>query len=132
MHLMLTFSLLALCAIASAFNVPQDWIVGLRGNHTLEEHLATVSQHVNIDIKQYIPQINGYAIAPSADDESIISLIRQDPGVGFIVQKPQGYFSEKYRLGLEGYDLEAYEDDRFWLTLQDQDPEVMITDDGAP
>jgi len=130
---MLFFLLSTLCAIASAFNVPQDWVVGLRDNHTVEEHLATVSsQHINIEVKQYIPQINGYTIAPSADDESIISSIRQDPGVGFIVQKPEGYFSEEYRLGLEGYDLEAYEDERMWLTLQDQDPEVMITDDGAP
>jgi len=129
---MLSFSLLILCAIASAFNVPQDWIVGLRDNHTLEEHLATVSQHININIKQYIPEINGYAITASTDDESITSSIRQDPGVGFIVQKPQGYFSEDYRIGLEGYDLEAYEDERFWLTLQDQDPEVLITNDGAP
>jgi len=130
MHLMLALLLLRLCAIASAFNVPQDWIVGLRDNHTLGEHLAAISQHINI--KQYIPEINGYVIAPSAHDESIIPSIRQDPGVGFIVQKPQGYFSEDYRLGLEGYDLDAYEDDRFWSTLQDQDPEVLITDDGAP
>jgi len=128
---MLSFSLIILGAIASAFNVPQDWVVGSRDNHTLEEHLAAVSQHININIEQYIPEVNGYTIAPSADDESIISSIRQDPGVGFIVQKPQGYFSEEYRIGLADYDLEAYEDERFWLTLQDQDPEVEVTDDGA-
>lgn len=130
MHLILVFLTLNLYAIASAFNVLQDWYIGLGENHTVEEHLATVNQH--IDIKQHIPEINGYAITPSTNDEGIRSSIRQDPGVGFIIQKPQGFFSEDYRLRLEGYDLEAYEDERDWSTLQDQDPEVEVTDDGAP
>lgn len=129
MHTILLLHLLSLFASVTAFNVPQAWMVGLRTDQTPEEHLSTVGQH--IDITHYIPKINGYAITPSASDEAVLPSIRHDPGVGFIVQKPEGFFSEEYRIGLAGYELEAYEDERSCLMLQGQDPEITVTDDGA-
>lgn len=129
MHTVSFFCFLSFCATAWTFNVPQEWIVGLREGHTVEEHLALINEHVNI--YQYIPEINGYAMATSDDDEQMLSSIRQDRRVGFVVQKPRGFFSEGERLQYQGYDLSEYEDERLWLTLQDQDPEVAVTDDGA-
>lgn len=116
-------------ATALTFDVPQEWIIGLREGHTLEEHLALIGKPINI--KQYIPEIHGYAIPTSQDDDSILSSICEDRQVGFIVQKPRGFFSKDAHIGLSGDDLDEYEDERRWLTLQDQDPEVIVTDDGA-
>jgi hypothetical protein len=130
MQLILLFPLLGLyAAVSLAFNVPQDWIIGLREGHTLEEHFAMVRKPA--DIKQYIPEINGYAIANFEDDDETLSSIRQDRGVGFVIQKPRGFFSKDGHVGLEGDDLTDYEVERMWLTLQDQDPEVIVTDDDA-
>jgi hypothetical protein len=129
MYTIFLFYFLSLCAYTLAFNVPQDYIIGLRENHTLENHLASLT--TLIDVEQYIPEINGYAIAPSANDKNIPSSIRRDPGVGFIVQKPRGFFSGDGHIGLEGDDLDDYEVERMWLTLQDQDPEVIVTDDDG-
>jgi hypothetical protein len=127
MHIILIF--FGLCAIAHAFNVPQDHIIGLRANSTLENHLALIKTPINIT--QHIPSINGYALAPSPNTSAILSSIRQDPSVGFIIQKPRGFFSSNGHLGLSGDDLDEYEVERMWLTLQDQDPEVLVTDDGG-
>ena len=129
MHIHILFHFLSFFAITLAFNVPQDWIIGLRKGHGSEEHLALVGGH--IDIKQYIPEINGYATATSKCDEQLLSSIRRDHEVGFIVQKPRGFFSKDAHIGLSDYDLDEYEDERRWSTLQDQDPEVIVTDDGA-
>ncbi|KAI4733000.1 hypothetical protein E4T50_16444 [Aureobasidium sp. EXF-12298] len=129
MHLVFLFYFFSFCATALSYNVPQEWIVGLREGHSPKEHLALVGEQISI--QQYIPEINGYAIATSEDDEQILSSIRQDHEVGFIVQKPRGFFSTNAHIGLSGYDLDDYEDERRWLTLQDQDSEVTITDDGA-
>jgi hypothetical protein len=129
MHIAFLFHILGLCTIVLSFNVPQEWIIGLRQNHTLEEHLALIKRP--IDITQHIPEINGYAIASSNDDEKQLSAIRKDLGVGFAVQKPRGFFNTDGHFGLEGDDLSEYEDERLWLTLQDQDPEVVVTDDDA-
>jgi hypothetical protein len=129
MYIALLYHVLGFCAVTSGFNVPQEWIIGLRESHTLETHLALIKRP--IDITQHIPEINGYAIASSKDDEQILSAIRQDKGVGFVVQKPLGFFDKDGHLGLEGDDLTEYEDERFWLTLQDQDPEVIVTDDNG-
>jgi hypothetical protein len=129
MYTIFLLHFLSLCAYTLAFNVPQDWIIGLRANCTLKNHLALLN--TPIDIKQYVPQINGYAITPSANDENLLSSTRQDPGVGFIVPKPQGFFFSNGHIGLEGDDLDDYEVERMWLTLQDQDPEVIVTDDGG-
>jgi hypothetical protein len=129
MHTTVLLHFLGLCTVVLGFNVPQEWIIGLRGNHSLEEHLALVE--TSIDIEQYIPEINGYAIASSRDDEKLLSAIRQDRGVGFVVPKPRGFFNTDGHIGLEGDDLSEYEDERLWLTLQDQDPEVVVTDDNA-
>lgn len=123
------FHFLGLCITVVGFNVPQEWIIGLREGHTLERHLAIVQ--IPIDIEQHILEINGYAIASSEDDENILYAIRQDSGVGFAVQKPRGFFTKDGHFGLEGDDLTEYEDERFWLTLQDQDPEIIVTDDNA-
>jgi hypothetical protein len=123
------FHFLGICNIVVGFNVPQQWIIGLRENHTLEDHIALLGRP--IDIEQYIPEINGYAIYPTEDDEEILYAIRQDPRVGFAVQKPRGFFTKDGHIGLEGDDLSIYEVERFWLTLQDQDPEVTVTDDDA-
>jgi hypothetical protein len=129
MYTIFLFHFLNLCAYTLAFNVPQDWIIGLRADYTLENHRALLN--TPIDIKQHIPQINGYAITSSFNDESLLSSIRQDPGVGFIVQKPQGFFSSNGHIGLQGDDLDDYEVERMWLTLQDQDSEVFVTDDDG-
>jgi hypothetical protein len=129
MHIVSLFYVFSFCATALTFDVPQEWIVGLREGRSPEEHLALVGQHINI--KQYTPEINGYATATSEDDEQLLSSIRQDHQVGFIVQKPRGFFSKDGHNGLSGDDLDEYEDERRWLTLQDQDPEITITDDGA-
>jgi hypothetical protein len=128
MHFALLFHFLSFCAVSLAFNVPQDWIIGLRHNHTLRDHLAFLQFPVNI--KQHIPSINGYAL-PSSTNEALLTSIRQDPDVGFIVQKPLGFFSSNGHLGLKDDDLDDYEVERMWLTLQDQDPEVVVTDDGG-
>ncbi|KAI4754827.1 hypothetical protein E4T52_13105 [Aureobasidium sp. EXF-3400] len=129
MHIHILFHFIGFFAITLAFNVPQEWIIGLRTGHSSEEHLALVGQY--IDIKQHIPEINGYAIPTSEDDEQLLSSIRQDHQVGFIVQKPRGFFPKAAHIGLSGYDLDEYEDERRWLTLQDQDLEVIVTDEGA-
>jgi hypothetical protein len=129
MHIFLLSHFLSLSAISLAFNLPQDYIIGLRANQTLGNHLALIK--IPIDIKQHITQINGYAIAASSNDKSILSSIRQDPSVSFIIRKPHDFFSSDGHLGLEGDDLTDYEVDRMWLTLQDQDPEVLVTDDGG-
>jgi hypothetical protein len=118
-----------LCITVFGFNVPQEWIIGLREGHTIEEHLAVVER--SIDIEQYIPEINGYAIYPTEDDEATLSAIRRDLKVGFSVQKPREFFTQDGHFGLEGDDLSEYEDERLWLTLQDQDSEVIVTDDNA-
>jgi hypothetical protein len=120
---------IGLCITVFGFNVPQEWIIGLREGHTIEEHLAVVER--SIDIEQYIPEINGYAIYPTEDDEATLSAIRRDPKVGFLVQKPREFFTQDGHFGLEGDDLSNYEDERLWLTLQDQDSEVIVTDDNA-
>lgn len=129
MHMLLLLHFTGHLAIATALNVAQEWIIGLRETQTLEDHFATIGEHV--EIEQHIPGINGYAINPSTNDKSILASIRRDPGVGFVVEKPRGFFSENGHTGLKGDDLDAYEDERMWLTLQDQDPEVEVTDDGA-
>jgi hypothetical protein len=129
MHIVSLFYFFSFCTTALTYNVPQEWIVGLREGHTLEKHFALRENPINIS--QYLPEINGYAIRPSQDDEKILSSIRQDHKVGFIVQKPRGFFSKDAHIGLSGYDLDEYKDERRWLTLQDQDPQVAITDDGA-
>ncbi|KAK6000541.1 hypothetical protein QM012_003787 [Aureobasidium pullulans] len=130
MRTILIYHFLTLCAVALAFNVPQTWIIGLRDNRTLDQHLALIN--TTISVEQIIPEINGYAMPVSEDDdEHIISAIRQDHLVGFVVQEPRGFFSETGHLGLEGEDLMEYEDERMWLTLQAQDPEVLVTDDDA-
>ncbi|KAG9856769.1 hypothetical protein KCU98_g1291, partial [Aureobasidium melanogenum] len=67
----------------------------------------------------------------SDDDEQILSAIHQNHLVGFAVQKPRGFFSVTGHLGFEGFDLMEYQDERLWLSLQDQDPEVWTTDDDA-
>jgi hypothetical protein len=128
MHILFLFHFLSFCAVYLAFNVPQDYIIGLRANHTLADHLASIK--TPIDITQHIPSINGYALPPSTN-ATLLATIRQDPGVGFRVQKPQGFFSTNGHLDLKGDDLDDYEVERMWLTLQDQDPEVVVTDDGG-
>jgi hypothetical protein len=45
-----------LCITVFGFNVPQEWIIGLREGHALEGHLAIVK--IPFDIKQRIPEIN--------------------------------------------------------------------------
>ncbi|CAD0088206.1 unnamed protein product [Aureobasidium mustum] len=67
----------------------------------------------------------------SDDDENVLAAIRQDHLVGFVVQKPRGFFSVTGHLGLEDDDLDLYQTERLWLTLQGQDPEVWTTDDNA-
>lgn len=129
MCIFLVHYFLSLCALASAFNVPQTWIIGLRESHTLEQHLAFV--YKSIHVEQHIPPINGYAMPVSDDDEQILSAIHQNHLVGFAVQKPRGFFSVTGHLGFEGFDLMEYQDERLWLSLQDQDPEVWTTDDDA-
>ena len=129
MYTAFIFHFLGFYAVSLGFNVPQEWIIGLRESHTLETHLALIKRH--IDITQHIPEINGYAIASSKDNEQTLFAIRQDKGVGFAVQKPRGFFTKDGHVGLEGDDLAEYEDERFWLTLQDQDPEVVVTDDNS-
>jgi hypothetical protein len=128
MYFTLLFHFLSFCAVSLAFNVPQDYIIGLRANQTLQTHLAFLKTPINIT--QHIPSINGYALA-SSTNETLLSSIHQDPNVGFIVQKPHGFFFEHGNLGLSGDDLDDYEVERMWLTLQDQDPEVVVTDDGG-
>lgn len=84
-------------------------------------------------VEQHIPAINEYAIPVSddEDDEQILTAIRQDDLVGFVVQKPRKFFSATRDLELKGHDLVEYQTERLWITLQDQDPEVWTTDDNA-
>jgi hypothetical protein len=128
MHILFLFHFLSLCAYTLAFNVPQDYIIGLRANYTLQTHFAFLKSP--IDITQHIPSINGYALA-SSTNETLLSSIRLDPNVGFVIQKPRDFFSSNGHLDLSGDDLDDYEVERMWLTLQDQDPEVVVTDDGG-
>jgi hypothetical protein len=128
MYFTLLFHFLGFCAVSLAFNVPQDYIIGLRANHTLKNHFAFLKTPINIT--QHIPSINGYALPPSTN-QTLLATIREDPGVGFIVQKPRDFFSTNEHLDLKDDDLDDYEVERMWLTLQDQDPEVVVTDDGG-
>ncbi|KAL2032273.1 hypothetical protein VTO58DRAFT_105445 [Aureobasidium pullulans] len=109
--------------------VPQSYIVGLRDSHSLEDHLASLGN--GIDVEQRIPQINGYAIPISETNNDVLFKIRQDTRVGFVVEKPRGFFSQDGHVGLENDDLTDYLEQRMWLTLQDQDPEVPVTDDDS-
>ncbi|THV64635.1 hypothetical protein D6D28_09758 [Aureobasidium pullulans] len=109
--------------------VPRSYIVGLRDSHSLEDHLASLGN--DIDVEQRIPQINGYAISISETNNDVLSRIRQDSRVGFVVEKLRGFFSQDGHLGLETDDLTDYLEQRMWLTLQDQDPEVPVTDDDS-
>ncbi|CAD0056005.1 unnamed protein product, partial [Aureobasidium pullulans] len=115
----------------SFFSSPskQSYIVGLRDSHSLEDHLASLRN--DIDVEQRIPQINGYAIPISETNNDVLSRIRQDSRVGFVVEKPRGFFSQDGHVGLENDDLTDYLEERMWLTLQDQDPEVPATDDDC-
>lgn len=112
----------------AGFRCSTDMDYWAERGHTLEKHLALVN--ISIHVEQHIPEINGYAIAVSDDDEQILSAIRQDHLVGFAVRRPRGFFSATGDLGLEGYDLIDYQNERLWITLQDQDPEVWTTDDN--
>ncbi|THW45703.1 hypothetical protein D6D21_04293 [Aureobasidium pullulans] len=109
--------------------VPQSYIVGLRDSHSLEDHLASLGN--GIDVEQRIPQINGYAIPISETNNDVLSKIRRDTRVGFVVEKPRGFFSQDGHVGLENDDLTDYLVQRMWLTPQDQDPEVPVTDDDS-
>jgi hypothetical protein len=128
MQIIFLFHFLSFCAVSLAFNVPQDYIIGLRANHTLQTHFAFLKSPINI--QQHNPSINGYALPPSTN-ATLLSSIRLDPNVGFIVQKPLDFFSSNGHLGLKDDDLDDYEIERMWLTLQDQDPHVVVTDDGG-
>ncbi|THX02338.1 hypothetical protein D6D13_08395 [Aureobasidium pullulans] len=121
--------LLNLCAMVLSSQVSQSYIVGLRDSHSLEDHLASLGN--GIDVEQRIPQINGYAIPISETNNDVLSKIRRDTRVGFVVEKPRGFFSQDGHVGLENDDLTDYLVQRMWLTLQDQDPEVPVTDDDS-
>ena len=121
--------LLGLCAMVLSSQVPQNYIVGLRDSHSLEDHLASLGN--DIDVEQRIPQITGYAIPVSETNNDVLSRIRRDSRVGFVVEKPRAFFFQNGHLGLETDDLTDYLEQRMWLTLQDQDPEVPVTDDNS-
>ncbi|THW61298.1 hypothetical protein D6D19_09979 [Aureobasidium pullulans] len=88
--------------------VPQSYIVGLRDSHSLEDHLASLGN--DIDVEQRIPQINGYAIPISETNNDVLSKIRRDSRVGFVVEKPRGFFSQDGHPGLETDNLTDYLD----------------------
>ncbi|THY11517.1 hypothetical protein D6D01_08891 [Aureobasidium pullulans] len=115
--------------MALSSQVPQNYIIGLRDGHLLEDHLASLGKDINVE--QRIPQINGYAIPVSGTNNDVLSKIRRDTRVGFVVEKPREFFSQDGHVGLENDDLTDYLVQRMGLTLQDQDPEVPVTDDDS-
>lgn len=98
--------LLGLCAMVLSSQVPQSYIVGLRDSHSLEDHLVSLGN--DIDVEQRIPQINGYAIPGSETNNDVLSKIRRDSRVGFVVEKPRGFFSQDGHPGLETDNLTDY------------------------
>lgn len=127
---------------------PKLWFVGLRNGHTLENHFDTIGRQ--IPVEQYVPLIkpehHGYAALIADDDFSLFGKIRSDPNVGFIVQKPRGFFlSRRETLPEklipdwvdedkveEEIEVEIHECEMFqrWAELQDCDSEISITDGG--
>lgn len=121
--------LFSLWGMISSSRVPQDYIVGLRAGRSLEDHFAALEH--NVYVEQRIPEINGYATPVSDTNEDILFAIRRDIQVGFVVERPRGFFSKDGHVGLEADDLYEYEEQGMWLTLQAQDPEIPVTDDDA-
>lgn len=107
--------------------VGKQYIIGLRNNGDIEKHLALLPAELQTQVEQLIPEINGYAV-PSTVSPNTLELIRKDPDVGFIVTKPRGFFSAEGGEALEGDEKEDYETERWWSTLQSQDPFFETTD----
>lgn len=120
------------------------WFVGLRKGHTLQDHFDTIGRQISIE--QYIPLIkpehHGYAALIADDDFDLFRQIRTDPKVGFIVQRPRGFFSLSRRETMPDWireneveewieaDIRECEMFQQWGDLQDCDSEIPVTDDG--
>ncbi|THZ06353.1 hypothetical protein D6C91_10414 [Aureobasidium pullulans] len=115
--------LLNLCAMVLSSEVSQSYIVGLRDSHSLEDHLASLG--IGIDVEQRIPQINGYAIPISETNNDVLSKIRRDSRVGFVVENPLDSSLKTGTLGSRPMISQI-----IW-SREYQDPEVPVTDDDS-
>lgn len=73
-------------------------------------------------------------ILSSNEDNDLISTIRSDPSVGYVVKVPRNYLrliEEAFPYGFDEDDEEIYTAQRSWFGLQEADPEVQVSDLGG-
>ncbi|CAD0043646.1 unnamed protein product, partial [Aureobasidium pullulans] len=137
-QLFLTIFLLALFSLASLTHScrPSMWVVGLRENQTVGNHLISIGRPI-LSIENR-PEIPGYTISVSENDTELIRAIRSDFSVGFVTKVSQNYFHKHEKFIADGWDEEddeVYGDrlrpDYHWGILQYRDPEVFEGDDGG-
>ncbi|KAG9745530.1 hypothetical protein KCU73_g7850, partial [Aureobasidium melanogenum] len=123
--------LLNLCPFAQTCH-PSVWAVGLSAEQTLENHLRIVGR--SIDIQEHRLDSNIYTASIPNDDKAILSAIRSESSVGFLVKIPQNYFrtfDQFLDAGWDEDDDECYEHKLFpiyqWSQLQPRDPEIIAS-----
>lgn len=109
---------------------PSVWAVGLSSGQTLENHLRIVDR--SIDLQEHRLDSNIYTAFIPNDDKAILSAIRRDPSVGFLVKIPQDYFrksDESLAAGPDEKDDEIYEarlrPSYHWMKLEHRDPGII-------
>lgn len=111
------------------------WVVGIQEDYTIEDHLTFVGRKVPIHERIRLqPHHDAYTIPSSNDDNDLISAIRSDPGVGFVVKVPRNYLrpiEEAFPYGFDEDDEEIYTARRSWFGLKEADPEVQVSDLGG-
>ncbi|THY36443.1 hypothetical protein D6D01_00427 [Aureobasidium pullulans] len=105
-----TIFLLALFSLASLTHScrPSMWVVGLKENQTVDNHLTVIGRSVPIlDRRQDVP---GYTVSVSKNDTELIRAIRSDPSVGFVTKVSQNYFHkhEKFVAGARKGDYDNH------------------------
>ncbi|THZ77411.1 hypothetical protein D6C85_01676 [Aureobasidium pullulans] len=111
------------------------WVVGIREDYTIEDHLTFVGRKVPIHERIRLqPHHDAYTISSSNNDNDLISAIRSDPSVGFVVKVPRNYLrpiEEAFPYGFDEDDEEIYTAQRSWFGLEEADPEVQVSDLGG-
>ncbi|THY86494.1 hypothetical protein D6C93_07867, partial [Aureobasidium pullulans] len=67
--------------------ISRIWVVGIREDYTIEDHLTFVGREVPIHERIRLqPHHYAYVVLTSNEDNDLISTIRSDPSVGFVVK----------------------------------------------
>lgn len=128
----LSHTLLALLSLSTLVHSchPSVWVVGLKEDQTIDNHLRIVGRPIPIQERRL--DINGYTASILDDDRLTFQAIRSDPKVGFLVKVPLDYFrksDEFLAAGCDGEDDEVYEwrlrPSYHWVMLQHRDPKVI-------